>query len=133
MNKKDKAQKILAYLGSNGDDWISADSSPSGKIVYTINGMQEKISTYSSCNLTQSSREVAKAVVDAGFDYGNCKKIINDEQTEKHRAKELDNFMIEGFKAAEEFRISLLSEPEKIVEIGERYNIKIIEYETTED
>jgi hypothetical protein len=133
MNKKEKVQKILAYLGSNGDDWISADSSPSGKIVYTVNGMQEKIYTYTNSNLTESYREVAKAVVNSGFDFGSCKKIFNDEQAEKHRSKKLDNFMIEGFNAAEKFRVSRLSESEKIIDIYEKYNIKVTEYEISED
>jgi hypothetical protein len=83
MNKKDKAQKILTYLGSNGEDWIAADCSPSGKIAYIVNGIQRKIYTYTDCNLTDSSRVVAQAVIDADFDYGNCKNILKDEQDEK--------------------------------------------------
>ena len=81
----------------------------------------------------ESSREVAKAVVDAGFDYGNCKKIVNDEQDEKHRAKDMHDFMVEGFTFAEKFRINGLSESEKIADIYERYKMNVIEYEIVED
>jgi hypothetical protein len=38
-----------------------------------------------------------------------------------------------GFNVAEKFRISNLNESEKIIDIYEKYNIKIIQYEVVDD
>jgi len=132
MNKKELTNKIISRLGCYNDDWITADYFPKGIINFSIKGIEEPVVVRSYSNITDASRAIANAVIKEGFEYGSCKDIMKVEAEEKQRSEEMNNFMVEGFNAAEEFRIDRLSEAEKIIEIYERYKIKIIEYGVAE-
>ena len=134
MNKQEKAEKILGYLGSrNNSEWIAADCSLSGFISFKVKGIDEPIKISSQSNITDSYREVAYEVVRAGYDYGSCKKIIEDENKEIEERVESSKKMSEAITniiaESEEQRINQLSESEKLIEIYEKYGIKIISYE----
>ncbi len=137
MTKKEKAEKVLFYLGAIKDDWITADCSPPRKTAYTVQGIQEKIFTHTDDSLTDSYRSVARAVVNAGFDYGNCVNIAVEEKDEIRANQELNESFIIGVKniseKTEKTRISRLSNIEKLFEINEKYRIKIIKYEALDD
>jgi len=137
VNKEEKAKKILSYLGREKSQWITTDCSPPRKIAYTIQGIVEKIYTYTDDNLTDSYRSVARAVVDAGLDYGNCIKIVTDEINEIKERKMTNESLSLAMKSmleqSEKTRISKLSNTEKLAEINEKYRIKIIKFEAIDD
>lgn len=137
MNKAEKAKKILSYLGDGLNQWIKADCSTPSKITYTVEGMNETLYTYTEDNITDSYRSIARKVVDAGLNHGNCIEIVsrhNDEIKDKQKFNKDMSLMIrEGMAQAEQRRIDKLNDAERLKEISERYRIEVIKYQKIDD
>ena len=138
MNKQEKADKIISYLDFGGKpDWIRADCNLPGVISFRVKGINESIQISTQSNITDAYRDVAFEVVEAGYDYGRCKKIIADK--DKEIEEQVENRLKMG-KAVSKFitqtekqRIDNLTESEKLIEIYEKYDIKIISYEVNKN
>jgi len=137
VTKEDKAEKVIGFLGGWKSEWIQADCSPRGQIAYIVQGMKEKIYTYSDRNITDSYRDVASAVIGAGFNYGRCEEIVKKEKDEIEDQRKDSEALSKGLsnimKDTEKRRISKLSETEKLFEIYEKYRIKVLKHEILKD
>jgi len=133
MNKRELANKIIGYLGSYGEDWITADTSRPGVITFIIKDMKKPVYVNTKSNITDGYRAVAYAVVEEGLNHGNCKKILEDEESEKESSRVLwssvSTEVNSTLKMIEQNRINALSEEEKLTEIFDKYGIKVMQYE----
>lgn len=137
MNKYTLAEKIISYLGHyNNDEWITTDFSKLGVIKFNVKGISEPILVDPKSNITDGYRYVASVVVQAGFDYGRCKDILEQEDIERKKEEESSNKTVDiiddMIKNHEDNRVNNLTKDEKLAEITEKYGIKIIQFEFTD-
>jgi hypothetical protein len=63
--------------------FVTADISKPGVVIFIIMDMKEPVYINTKSNITDGYRAVAYAVVEKGLNYGNCKKILEYEESEK--------------------------------------------------